>query len=99
MAFNDSKDGVNFTSLSATPASFVLMGGRYAFGIHATFGGGNVVLQILMPDNSTFVSCGTALTADGFEVFDLPAGTYQIAITTATGVEGFLQRVPYYPSF
>lgn len=95
MALNNFQDGVNFTALSATTAGFSVLGGRYAFGANATWGGGNVVVQALMPDGTTYVSCATALTADGFEVLDLPPGTYRIGITTATSVQGFLIRVPY----
>ncbi len=99
MAFTDFKDGVSFSALSATPAAFYLLGGRYAFCVTATFGGGNIQLQILMPDGTTYIGASAAVTtsagAAGCQVVDLPPGTYQIAITTSTAVQGSLIRVPY----
>lgn len=97
MAFNDFGDGVNFTALSATPATFQIGGGTYAFGVNATWGGGNVVLQICMPDKATYLTLGT-FTADGTNIYQLPTGTYRITITTATAVQGFLISVPYQQS-
>lgn len=95
MAVLFSNDGMTATGLSATPTAVPLLGGRYAFGVAATWGGGNVQLQVLMPDNSTYIAAGVALTANGTAVYDLPPGTYQVAITTATAVQFFLVRVPY----
>ena len=95
MAFNDSTDGVNFTALSATPATFRLLGGRYAFGASATWGGGSLTLQVQMPDGSTYVAALPAFTADSVAAVDLPPGTYRLVIATATGVMGFVVRVPY----
>jgi hypothetical protein len=88
-------DGTAQTGLSATPPAFHLLGGRYAFGVNATWGGGNAVLNILMPDGTTFIAAAAAFTADGTAVYDLPPGTYQVAITTATALQFFLVRVPY----
>ena len=96
MAFTDFKDGVSFSSLSATPASFTLLGGRYLMTVAATWGGGSVDLQELMPDGSTLVSVlTTTFTANGAKLVDLPPGTYEVVITTATAVQGTLVRVPY----
>ncbi len=99
MAFNDWHDGVSATAQSATSAAFYLLGGRYAFCVTATFGGGNIQLQILMPDGTTYIGASAAITtsagAAGTQIVDLPPGTYQIAITTATSVQYSLVRVPY----
>jgi hypothetical protein len=75
-----------FKNISATTAAFILRGGNYGLTCHATFGGGNIALQRLSPDGSTFVTVITALTADGYASANLPSGSYQIAITTATAV-------------
>ena len=92
----DFRDGVTFTAGgNGDSVTFQLVGGRYAFGANATWGGGNLALQILMPDGSTYVACATALTADGFEVLILPPGTYKFVVTTASSVQGFVLPVPY----
>jgi hypothetical protein len=95
VAFNDFKDGVGFTGLSATPANFYLLGGRYAFSVNATFGGGSVTLNQLQPDGTTLIAAAAPITASGSVIVDLPPGTYQITIVTATAVVGAVVRVPY----
>jgi hypothetical protein len=75
-----------FSNISANTAGFTLRGGSYGITVHATFGGGNVVLQRLAADGATWVNVITALTADGFASTNLPNGTYRFGITTATGV-------------
>jgi len=77
---------ISFTNINTTPAAFVLRGGNYGLTVHATFGGGSVTLQRRAPDGTTFVTVMTALTADGYSNANLPGGTYQLLITTATGV-------------
>lgn len=75
-----------FKNISATTATFTLRGGNYAVDVHATFGGGSVTLQKQAADGSTMVTCLTAFTADGYATVNLPSGTYQFTIATATGV-------------
>ena len=82
----NSAEAVSFKNISATTASFKLRGGNYTVTAHATWGGGNVVLQRLAADASTYVNVITALTADGCASVNLPGGTYRFAVTTATGV-------------
>lgn len=66
----------------------------------ATFGGGNITLQMLLPDGSTYVSpfsiAGTAniLSAAGSTTIDCPPGQYTIKVTTATGVYVSLASIP-----
>jgi len=45
-----------FSNISATTAAFSLTGGRYGFIVTATFGGGNVALQVLSGDGTTWVN-------------------------------------------
>jgi hypothetical protein len=40
----------------------------------------------LSPDGLTYVTVLTALSADGYSSANLPSGTYQLAIATATAV-------------
>lgn len=85
---------VNFSNISATTAAFQIFGGKYGLTVSATFGGGNVQLQALALDGSTFVNVGTAVTAAGQSTLDLPPGQYRIAVTTATAVFAALTRIP-----
>jgi hypothetical protein len=75
-----------FKNLSSTPATFKLRGGSYGVEVQATFGGGSVTLQRLSQDGSTFITCLTAFSANGYASVNLPAGTYQLTIATATAV-------------
>jgi hypothetical protein len=77
---------IAFTNISATPAAFTLRGGNYSLQVHATFGGGSVGLSRLSQDGSTYVPVIPAFTADGVANANLPSGTYQLAVATATGV-------------
>ena len=88
-------DGITATGQSATVTGVNLLGGRYAFGVNATWGGGSVQLEVLMPDATTYIAAAPSFTADGTAVYDLPPGTYELVITTATAVQFFLVRVPY----
>jgi hypothetical protein len=62
----------------------------------ATFGGGNVELQALGPDASTWLSAPTALklTTNGTIAGYLPPGQYRFAVTTATAVFASIAGVP-----
>lgn len=84
-----------FTNIDATTAGFTLGGGNYVLAVSATFGGGNVGVEVLLPDGATWVDCHTPLTAAGITAaLALPPGQYRIAIATATGVTCSLVRVP-----
>jgi hypothetical protein len=76
----------SFSNISAATAAFALRGGNYGITVHATFGGGSVVLQRLATDGVSWVNVITALTADGYANANLPSGTYRINVTTATAV-------------
>jgi hypothetical protein len=85
MPFNE-VENFAFKNISATPAPFVLRGGNYGVTVHATFGGGSVTLQRLSPDGVTYVTVLTAFAADGYQNQNLPSGTYQLLVVTATGI-------------
>lgn len=89
-------DAQKWSNISATPATFFLLGGRYLFLVVATWGGGGVELDIVGPDGTTLIpaSAGTTLTANGGGVVDLPPGQYSFTITTATAVYGSITRIP-----
>lgn len=71
-------------SANSSPAQWG--GGRGMFAVVATFGGGNVQLQYLGPDESTWLNVGAAITANGLATFELPPGRIRAAVTTATAV-------------
>ena len=92
---------------AATFGPIILEGGCYQLSAKATWGGGNVILQQLMPDSATYVtlfgqpSSATPntwvalLAADGVLTFPfLPPGTYQIVYATGTAGYFALTRVP-----
>ena len=56
---SDPVDSKEFSNISATTAAFTLNGGYYMVAAVATFGGGNVELQMLGPDQSTWLSAPT----------------------------------------
>lgn len=92
----DSNTALN---VSADTAAFTLKGGRYVLTVAATFGGGNVQLQILAADGSTWVAPkdigGSAnnLTAAGSQTIDLPACQARFHVVTATAVYASVARV------
>ncbi len=89
-----SLDGKTFSNISATTGQFFLEGGVYGAVYMATWGGGNVVLQILGPDGSTWIAVTAAWLANGTALVELPPGNYRFAVTTSTGVYVILSRVP-----
>jgi hypothetical protein len=89
-------DSQLFSNISATTSAFTLKGGYYMVSAVATFGGGNVELKMLGPDQSTYLSLPTALklTANGTIAGYLPPGTYEVVVTTATAVYVSVAGVP-----
>lgn len=87
-------EAIQFSNISASPASFTLRGGRYCAAVAATFGGGSVQLQMLGPDLATWFNLGSAYTVAGSQNFDLPAGQYRWVIVTATAVYLVVANVP-----
>lgn len=75
-----------FSGVSSTPGSFALRGGQYGVTVKASFGGGSVTLQRLSPDASTYVTCLSAFTTDGYATANLPTGTYRLLVATATQI-------------
>ena len=77
---------VSYSNISATTAAFILRGGLYGITAKATWGGGSVTLQRLAGDGSTYVTCLTALSADGYATVSLPPGSYKLTVATASGI-------------
>ena len=79
-------ENIVIVNKAATQGPFTLAGGKYGVTASATWGGGSATLQRLGPDGTTYVTCLTAFSANGYASVDLPPGTYQVAIATATAV-------------
>lgn len=76
-----------YKNVSATQGPFTLRGGNYAVTVLAgSWSSGSVTLQRLGDDGSTYITCLTAFSANGYATVNLPSGTYQFAIASATGV-------------
>ena len=97
MSASESK---SFSNISATTAAFTLKGGRYVLNGVATWSAGNIAVQMLAADGSTWVAPWTiagsanSMTANGSLTLDLPPGQYRIAVTTATAVYASLASIP-----
>lgn len=92
-------DSVSFTN--AAPGPLKLKGGRYLFAATATWNGGSVELQGMLPDQASYatvpnVSGTPALiqAPGGFQIVDLPPGQYRLQIITALAVQATVAGVP-----
>lgn len=88
------RDSYLANGISATTAAFALAGGLYGIDYMATWGGGSVTLQKLLGDTTTYVTAATAFAANGYVTVNLPAGTYKLAVATASGVYVQIVRIP-----
>lgn len=80
-------DQVTYSSVAASQTGFKLLGGTYGMTVTATWGGGSVDLKKLSADGSTYVSVlTTTFTANAYQTVNIPPGTYQLTVTTATAV-------------
>lgn len=90
-------DGIGKDFSAAGDSGAVLLsGGRYQLQAHsASWGGGNVQVQGLGQDGSTYVAHGTLkLSADGYVTDYLAQGKYKLTLTTTTAAIVSLRRVP-----
>jgi hypothetical protein len=86
---------------AATSGPFNWPGGRLAFSVVATFGGGSVALEYMGPDAATWIPAvkdtdGTAVSvaAAGMVICELPPGLIRAAVVTATAVYARADRIP-----
>ncbi len=89
-------ENIKHSNISATTAAFQLRGGKYACAAHATWGGGSVKLQRLLPDGSTYLSVASAtdFTANGIANVDLAGGLYKWTVDTASAIYTDITRIP-----
>lgn len=80
---------------AGTSTAFILQGGRYAFAFNGT-GTGTVDLRGVGPDGATAIAVGlTQITATaGYQVVELPPGSYTVVIATFTANYVSLTRIP-----
>lgn len=88
------EQSVRFDNISVDTSEFTLYGGKYLISVVATFGGGNVVMEMLAGDNVTYLPVHAAITANGLVAVDLPPGRYRFNLTTATAVYSIVTRIP-----
>lgn len=80
-------DQVTYSSVAVSQTGFKLLGGTYGMTVTATWGGGSVDLKKLSADGTTYVSVlTTTFTANAYQTVNIPPGTYQLTVTTATAV-------------
>ncbi len=82
-------------NVGATPADFSIMGGVYVLDTIAT-GSGSLTLARKGPDDSTYITAATAITATSGNsgAIALPPGVYRLVIATFTAVYATLTRIP-----
>jgi hypothetical protein len=87
-------DQVTYSNISASQSGVKLLGGTYGMTVTATWGGGSVDLKKLSADGSTYVSVlSSTFTANAYQTVNIPPGTYQLTVTTATAVYADLTSV------
>jgi hypothetical protein len=82
---------------AVTGATQYFRGGVAFFAVAGTLGGATTVLQILLPDNATWVTVtGSSLAAAGYASFNLPPCTVRAVTTggTSSSITATLTRVP-----
>jgi hypothetical protein len=89
-------DVVKFSNVgTGATSSFNLFGGKYGVSWQATLAGGNLQLQALAGDGTSWVPVGANVTALGMTTFDLPPGQYRFNVTTSTANYIVLAGIPY----
>ncbi len=90
-------DGFIVTAAATgTYGPFTILGGKYFF--TTTAAGASVALNYLQPDEATYTPVGTSTTfttSAGNGVVDLPAGVYQVVVSTTAAIAFALTRIPY----
>jgi hypothetical protein len=89
--------GIMVSNSGTDSDEYIWPGGDGVFDAVATWGGGNVSLEFLAADGSTWVAVGsdTTLSANGAGVFTLGEGVkIRANITTATAVYARARRAP-----
>jgi hypothetical protein len=86
-------NSASFTSVNSPTAPFSLRGGKFGLDAHGNWGSGYIQLNRLAADGVTFIPVTPPINVDGLSVFDLPPGSYQVAVVSAT-VSIAIVRIP-----
>ena len=70
------------SNATATGSSTQWDGGKGFVTVAGTFGGASLQLQYMGPDNATWVPVGSAFTAAGSAVVEMPPGKIRMAISS-----------------
>lgn len=99
LATVNTNDGFSWTGATgSTVGPFALLGGKYMLATEAA--GTSVTLQVVdQAGNAIPVTNAAFTTSAGTIMVDLPPGSYQVVVVSASGVAGFLQKVPYLPAY
>ncbi len=82
-AVNDFGNGFSIVQAAGTLGPYPILGGEYAMACVADFsGGGDVAIQILGPNGTTYVQVKD-FTANGEDTIFLPPGLVKVVVTTA----------------
>ena len=83
-------------SATGAGATFALTGGLYMTAAHsANWNSGNVALQVLGPDGSTWIGATNgSLSADGTLTASLAPGSYRFNVTTTAAGAVAVTRIP-----
>lgn len=86
----------NTFAAAGSSDAFRLDGGYYQLaGQSASWGGGSLKIDQLLPDDTTWLaSTALALTDNGVAFGYLPPGQYRFTLATTTAAEAAITRVP-----
>ncbi|MFL5259875.1 MAG: hypothetical protein ACJ8AS_08980 [Hyphomicrobiales bacterium] len=93
---------VKFSGINVVMNPFIVNGGRYAVTMQASAwddGGdppmpGNVTLEALGPDGSTWFPVSDAFSSDGYTAVDIPPGQCRLAIDICDRRQRFVASMP-----
>ena len=69
---------------NTTGAAVIWTGGKFLLAVAGNVSGATLQLQYLGPDNVTWLPVGTAVTAIGTQVLELPPGSVRMTVTGGT---------------
>jgi hypothetical protein len=80
-------------------AAVVWRGGPGELVCSGVWASASVVVNILGPDNATYVSTGATMSANGVATFNMPSGTIEAVVSGATGTTSVSCSVSAVPTF
>lgn len=94
LASTNWSDGFTYTGATgSTVGPFPLLGGKYFF--FGSAAGTSAVLNVQAAPGGLFVAVSSQTTSAYATAVDLPPGTYEIVVVSASAQQGGLVRIPY----